>query len=535
MSLPTFSTQQSFCGVGSLADRLFPTTNRYRLFAEKIWPRLVAARPQLETMYCAANGRPAAEPVVMAGVCLLQFWERTPDRQAMELLAMHLGWKRALHRDLDAAAYDPSLLTYFRERLLEHEQGRLVFDTILDGLCAAGLVAKRARQRLDSTHVLGVVRQMSSLECVRETLRLALETLASEVVEAPRPALWTSWWERYVESKLDYRAEEQTLWEKLDQAGADASALLEWVMSLPVAVQTQPKVTLLAQVFDEYFERVEQQWRGRRIHAPGSVVNPHEPEAQWRTKGQKKSWVGDQVQVAETAAEQPVKAGEPTRQFVTAVETQLATASDAAGLEEVLAVQQAAGRERPSELYVDGAYVSAGKMAEAHAAGWELLGPAQPSVSQGTGYVTEAFAVDIAARTATCPAGEASTQCSRLEEAASGKVKYRFEWSWKCRDGAQQEACVSAGQRHRSLVVGEHHDVLPARRQEMKSDALTGLMKRRAAIEGTISELVRAHGLRRARYRGLKKVALQNWLTGAACNVKRWLRLTAWELEAVAV
>ncbi len=534
MSLPLFSTQQSLFGVGSLADNLFPATNRFRLFGEKVWPLLTQARPILETMYCADNGRPAAEPVVLAGVCLLQFLERAPDRAAMELLTMHLGWKRALQRDLDAAAYDPSLLTYFRDRLLEHEQGRRVFDTILDGLSAAGLVAKRARQRLDSTHVLGVVRQMSSLECVRETLRLALETLAGAVAEAQRPAAWTSWWERYVESKLDYRAEEQTLWEKLDQAGADAWALLDWVMELPVAVQVQPKVTLLAQVFDEYFERVEQQWRGRRQHLTGGIRNPHEPEAQWRTKGQNKNWTGYQVQVAETAAEKPVKPGEPTRQFVTAVETQLATASDEVGLEEVLAVQQAAGHERPRELYVDGAYVSATKMAEAQAEGWELLGPAQPSVSKGTGYVSEEFAVDVAAREAQCPAGEASTQCSRLAEAASGKVSYRFEWSWKCRDCAHRTQCVGAKPTHRSLVVGEHHHLLQARRQEMKTTAFTGLMKRRAAIEGTISELVRAHGLRQARYRGLRKVALQNWLTGAACNVKRWLRLTAWEMEVAA-
>ena len=114
MSLPAFSTQQSLFGVGSLADNLFPTTNRFRLFAEKVWPLLAQARPDLETMYCADNGRPAAEPVVLAGVCLLQFLERVPDRAAMELLTMHLGWKRALQRDLDAGASDPSLLTYFR-------------------------------------------------------------------------------------------------------------------------------------------------------------------------------------------------------------------------------------------------------------------------------------------------------------------------------------------------------------------------------------------------------------------------------------
>jgi hypothetical protein len=185
-------------------------------------------------------------------------------------------------------------------------------------------------------------------------------------------------------------------------------------------------------------------------------------------------------------------------------------------------------------LYVDGAYVSAAAIAQARAQGWELLGPAQPSAATGPGYRAEEFAVDVAARTARCPAGEASTQCSRLEEAARGKVSYRFEWSWKCRHCARRAACVGAGQRHRSLVVGEHHDVLQARRREMKTDAFAGRMKRRAGIEATISELVRGHGLRRARYRGLRKVALQNWLTGAACNVKRWLRLAAWEMEVAA-
>jgi IS5 family transposase len=56
-------------------------------------------------------------------------------------------------------------------------------------------------------------------------------------------------------------------------------------------------------------------------------------------------------------------------------------------------------------------------------------------------------------------------------------------------------------------------------------------MKHRNAIEGTQSELVRAHGLRRARYRGLAKVRLQNYLAGAACNIKRWVRREIWNLR----
>jgi hypothetical protein len=56
-------------------------------------------------------------------------------------------------------------------------------------------------------------------------------------------------------------------------------------------------------------------------------------------------------------------------------------------------------------------------------------------------------------------------------------------------------------------------------------------MHKRNAIEGTQSELVRAHGLRQARYRGLPKVRLQNYLIGAACNAKRWVARVAWEIR----
>ena len=43
--------------------------------------------------------------------------------------------------------------------------------------------------------------------------------------------------------------------------------------------------------------------------------------------------------------------------------------------------------------------------------------------------------------------------------------------------------------------------------------------------------LGQTHGLRRAKYRGLAKVKLQNYFIAAACNVKRWLRRQAWELK----
>lgn len=48
----------------------------------------------------------------------------------------------------------------------------------------------------------------------------------------------------------------------------------------------------------------------------------------------------------------------------------------------------------------------------------------------------------------------------------------------------------------------------------------------RAGIEATLSRNVRAHGLRRSRYRGLAKNHIQHVLTALACNIARvtdWL------------
>jgi hypothetical protein len=126
---------------------------------------------------------------------------------------------------------------------------------------------------------------------------------------------------------------------------------------------------------------------------------------------------------------------------------------------------------------------------------------------------------------------------SRLEEKATGKVSFRFEWGGAggpCASCPLRGRCLSPGVGHRTLVVGQDHSHLQQRRLEMKTDAFKERMKRRNAIEGTISELARGHGLRKARSRGLKKVTFQNYLIGAACNAKRWVRRAAWEMKRAA-
>jgi transposase len=261
----------------------------------------------------------------------------------------------------------------------------------------------------------------------------------------------------------------------------------------PEQAQTQDQVTVSGATI---------QPKDKKQLASDRVQNPHEPQATYSVKGQgenKKEHVGYKVQVAETVCEVELAPGEPTRNFIAGMLTHPAYQSDEAGAQQMEQEQARMGLDKPPVQYVDGAYVSAQKLAQTQAEGRELIGPAQSSPRKVGQFTAEDFQVRVEDRQATCPAGKTSTQCSRLEEASTGKISYRFEWSTHCHDCPLRGQCLGKDQRPRTLVVGEHHTVLQARRTEQQTHAFKQRLKHRNGIEGTQSELVRGHGLRQAR------------------------------------
>jgi hypothetical protein len=69
----------------------------------------------------------------------------------------------------------------------------VIFDGIIDLLIELGLIKRGGKQRIDSTHILGYVKEMSRLECAAETMRLAMEELAGIGVKK-RPEFWDRMW-----------------------------------------------------------------------------------------------------------------------------------------------------------------------------------------------------------------------------------------------------------------------------------------------------------------------------------------------------
>jgi transposase len=80
---------------------------------------------------------------------------------------------------LDDPGFHFSVLTEFRARLVAGHAEYLLLDRMLEHFKARGLIKPRGRQRTDSTHVLGAVRDLHLLELVTETLRATLNDLAT--------------------------------------------------------------------------------------------------------------------------------------------------------------------------------------------------------------------------------------------------------------------------------------------------------------------------------------------------------------------
>ncbi|WP_329347529.1 transposase [Streptomyces sp. NBC_01261] len=84
--------------------------------------------------------------------------------------------------------------------------------------------------------------------------------------------------------------------------------------------------------------------------------------------------------------------------------------------------------------------------------------------------------------------------------------------------------CADAVSGPRSLALlptRELHEIQQHNRLDQRTEDWQRRYAIRVGIEATLSQNVRAHGLRRTRYRGLPKTHIGHILTVLACNVTR--------------
>lgn len=482
------------------------------------------------------RGQPAEAPWRLALVCVLQFLEGLSDRQAAEAVRGRLDWKYLLGLDLGDPGFDHTVLVEFRQRLLRSKSELLLFDLLLTRLRAGGYLKARGRQRSDSTHVLAKIRALNRVEGVGETLRAALNSLAVAAPDWLMGQLQADWVDRYEHRVEDYRlpAGKQAREDYAIVMGKDGSRLLDaiyaaeapsWLREIP-AVQTLRRMW----VQNFYWEAGEMRWRDTSNIPPAGqcIDSPYDPEAHYAQK-RTTSWVGYKVHLTETC-------DDDLPHLITHVETTPAPVADDATVPRIH--EGLARRDLLPEVHiVDTGYVDAEELVTSQQQyGVDLFGPTREDyhwqARQGTGFEASQFVLDWQQESATCPAGHQSHSWTPAQDRRGQpviKIKFALQ---DCRPCPSRGQCTHshATSPRRTLTVRPHHqyEALQAARQRQATPEFKTAYNRRAGIEGTLSQGIRAFGLRHARYRGQAKVHLQQVLTAAALNL---CRMHAWLIE----
>jgi transposase len=187
----------------------------------------------------------------------------------------------------------------------------------------------------------------------------------------------------------------------------------------------------------------------------------------------------------------------------------------------------------PAEHFVDSAYVNAGLLVGSRRDhGVALEGPVRGVASwqarAGRGYDLSHFTVDWDGQQVTCPQGKVSVSWRPIRNVdGSPRIMAQFGRS-DCRACAAHALCTAtkAVRRHVHLHPRAEYDALNAARVRMRDPAWKERYQVRAGVEGTLSQGVRAFGMRRSRYIGLARTGLQQVCIAAAMNVSRivnWL------------
>ncbi|MBV5275330.1 MAG: IS1182 family transposase [Lamprocystis purpurea] len=462
---------------------------------------------------------------------MLQFVENLSDRAAADAVRGRLDWKYLLGLELTDPGFDHTVLSEFRARLTTGQAEQRLLDTLLVQLQEMGLLKARGRQRTDSTHILAAVRTLNRLERVGETLRAALNAVASVVPDWLCTIAPSAWYERYGHRIENYRLPPGK--EARDglaaEIGSDGHVLLDAIDAAPAQawLNNLPAIQTLRQVWEQQYclRDGALAWRpGHELSALAErIESPYDPQARYSTK-RSVDWVGYKVHFTETC--------DPgTAHVIVNVETTVASVPDAHLLTTVHA--SLVRRELlPAEHLVDMGYTSPRVLVEsARRDGVRIVGPIAEDTSwqarADNGFAKADFHIDWDAQIVACPAGHQSSAWVPKTGVPGIVAEARFS-PQDCVPCPHREDCTKSKKAFRVIPLQpqDQYEALQNARLAQTTEPFRDAYAARAGVESTHEQAVRRCGLRRCRYIGLAKTRLQHVVTAVAVNLIRigdWL------------
>jgi transposase len=519
MFLPR-SGQAGFFDADALCERLIPRDSFYRKFRENVRPLI--HDEDFETMYCRDNGRPAISPALLAMATILQFYRDLSDREMERAAMFDIEIKYALGLSIDERPFDHSSLHDFRMRLLKNGKEKDAFDRILAHLVASRLIKKNEIQRIDATHVIADVAIPTMVTLVKKGIYEILKPLAKRHTDKHQKIAtlidMTEYSRKEVNHDAPGRLDIDRRKKKLVEVVHDAHTVLEQVKGISGDEILERRIQMLKRILQENITTEKDgtpEERDYKEKPKDILVSPVDPDARYGAKSRTKRFIGYKANVTETVESR----------FITNIKAMKGNRPD--GETSVAAVTEQRQHDlAPTKLIGDTAYGDGSYRKDLKESGVQIVAPVKEKNTRTRSvYPISMFHYIETQETLTCPAGVTIKESYR-DWQRDLKV-FHFPMT-KCGICPQKSECTNAREGRRTVGISKVNKELREAEAYNVTEQFKEDMKLRPPIEGKLSELVRYHGMRRARYRGLKKVGLQCYFTAAAVNIKRWLRL---ELE----
>src|SRR3989440_9621063 len=239
-----------------VAHAAFPKGNPYLLLRDTLGT--IFRDDDFATCF-PLDGQPGLPPWRLALVTIMQFRENLGDRQAAEAVRARIDWKYLLSLELTDPGFDFSVLSALRDRLLASSAEALLLEKLLECCRAMGWLKARGAQRTDSTHVLAAIRVLNRLELVAETLRAALNAVATVAPDWLQAVSPLAWYERYSRRIEESRLPKATTAREAyaQTVGEDGFLLLDALDApdAPEGLRALSSIEALRRTWQRHYER----------------------------------------------------------------------------------------------------------------------------------------------------------------------------------------------------------------------------------------------------------------------------------------
>jgi hypothetical protein len=523
-----FSSTAAYCGQRVAPDSIYGILHRecLRLFPDEMFADLFDE-----------VGRRSVPPMIVAVVMVLQRIEGCSDREAADRFAFDARWKYAAGGlDFDYPGFVHTVLVDMRERLRRSARPGRIFEVTLEAARQAGLVGRR--RVLDSTPLYDAVATMDTVTLIRSAIRGLLKAAGGGLAGELRTVLRRD--DDYAAAgkpACDYD-DPQAREELVDALARDAHVLLGVLDGQVLGPALAQAAELLATVTGQDLEQdAAGVFKIARRVAPDRVISTVDLDARHGHKTSARGFDGYKGHIAI----------DPDSEIITATGVTPGNSGDAEAAEDLLAgllpgdqdsagntAGTGAGSQGPgvtpagpgtvavgndqAAVYGDAAYGTGELLERVEDAGIHNGIKVQPPAAVTGHFPKDRFAIDLGAKTVTCPAGVTVP----IKARAGGRHAGAARFGPACRTCPLAAQCTTAKE-GRTITIGPHEARLAAARQAQASPAWKADYRAtRPKVERKIGHLMRRrHGGRRARVRGQLKVAADFALLAAAVNLAR--------------